>query len=270
VLKKINWYRDAAYIALRRPKLNRQNFSVSEEYSAGWSQYAKYLDSSTSLDDWFRIKGYEDPPAFCNIDGKLSFQSFDSMGFNRLQLLQALKRNFPNAKSITEYGCGVGRNLLFLKKHLPHLECYGYELCQPGVEIAQRAAEKFGLDVKYSRLDYVEGSESEYVFPQTEVAFTMYSLEQLPNTNKLAVENILRHTVNGSIHIEPVTENYPNTLRGLIARLDHWKADYLKDFEKNISNLDIVLSERIVLGSAHSPLMFPTLYVTKKMAAERD
>jgi hypothetical protein len=134
------------------------------------------------------------------------------------------------------------------------------------VELAEAAAIKFGLDVSYSQLDYVGGSASDYVFPSTDVSFTMYSLEQLPDTNKAAVENILRHTTYGSIHIEPVPEMYPITLRGLIGRIDHWKANYLRNFERNISKLEKVEITRESLDSSHNPLMFPTLYVMKKLS----
>jgi hypothetical protein len=165
---------------------------------------------------------------------------------------------------VTEYGCGIGRNLLFIKQQLPHLKCYGYELCLPGVELARAAANKFGLDVQFSQLDYVNGLDSEYVFPNTDVSFTMYSLEQLPTSNKQAVENILCHTNHGSIHLEPVPENYPSTLRGIIGRIDHWKADYLRNFDKNVSSLDLKEVKAETLNTSHNPLMFPTLYVLKK------
>ena len=62
----------------------------------------------------------------------------------------------------------------------------------------------------------------------------MYSLEQLPVANDRAVRNILSNVNLGSIHLEPVPENYPLTYRGILGRLDHWKADYLRNFERNV------------------------------------
>jgi hypothetical protein len=194
----------------------------------------------------------------------VKLQAFDWQYFNRNKVFEALRREFPNARSVTEYGSGVGRNLLFLKQRMPEVEFYGYELCRPGVELARAAAAKFGLQVQYSQLDYVGGAESEYVFPHTDVAFTMYSLEQIPVANKTALENMHRHVTLGSIHIEPVPENYPYTVRGMVGRLDHWKADYLRNFENNISTIDLAEIKRDRLNSAHNPLMFPTLYVLKK------
>ena len=264
MLDGVKWLAKAAFYAVIRSKMDRQKVNVQDEYSEGWASYSKYLNSCIVLEDWLQIKGVEDVPHFCNISGKLTYQPFYSMEFNRRKILDTLQREFPDAKSVTEYGCGIGRNLLFLKQHMPHVEFYGYELCKPGVEIAQSAAKKFGLDVNYSQLDYVGGGEIDYVFQKTDVAFTMYSLEQLPNSNKLAMENILRHTNYGSIHIEPVPENYPYSFRGIIGRLDHWKANYLKNFEKNISDIAPGRIKTEPLDCSHTPLMFPTLYVIKK------
>lgn len=254
----------AAFYSVIRPRLDRQKLNVVTEYSAGWESYAKYLDRCVTLEDWLRIRGVEDRSSFCQVSGELKYQQFDSGEFNKGKILAALQREFPDAKSITEYGCGIGRNLLHLKRQMPHIKCYGYELCKPGVQLAEAAAIKFGLDVSYSQLDYVGGSESDYVFPKTDVSLTIFSLEQLPDTNKVAVENILRHTVYGSIHLEPVPEVYPFTLRGLIGRMDHWKANYLRNFENNLSELENIKIAREFLDSSHNPLMFPTLYVIKK------
>jgi hypothetical protein len=158
----------------------------------------------------------------------------------------------------------VGRNLLFLKSKLPRLDVYGYELCKPGVEIAAAAARKFGLDVKYSQLDYVGAKQSDYVFPHADVAFTLYSLEQIPVANRTAMENILGQVKLGSIHIEPVPENYPMTFRGFVGRIDHWKADYLRNYEANVTSLKVANIKRERIDSAHNPLMFPTMYVFRK------
>ncbi|SRR6266568_360990 len=264
MLEDLKWLSKAALVAMIQPRVDRHKATVLGEYSPGWESYARHLEGCSTLDEWLRIQGVEDSPRYCNVSGKMKYQAFNSMEFNKRQILQTIQREFPDAQSVTEYGCGIGRNLLYLKRQLPHVAFYGYELCPPGVEIARTAAGKFGLDVKFSQLDYVEGPESDYVFPKTDIAFTMYSLEQLPTSNKVAVENILRRTVLGSIHLEPVPENYPYTLRGILGRVEHWKADYLKNFERNVASIELAEIKRNVLNSAHNPLMFPTLYVLKK------
>ena len=66
----------------------------------------------------------------------------------------------------------------------------------------------------------------------TDVAFTLFSLEQLPETSGRALANISKRTRLGSIHLEPVAENYPMTVRGLMGRLYQWKQDYLRGFDR--------------------------------------
>jgi hypothetical protein len=261
---KMSFLARKAYFVVRRPRLDRDKANVLQEYSDGWSQYRAHLAQARTLDDWLRIRGVEDQPDYYNVDGALSYEAFDSAGYYRRMLLDALRRYFPQARSVTEFGAGVGRNVLFLKREAPDWDTYGYELCTPGVEVAQAAAEKFHLEARYAQLDYLNDPPAKYVFPVTDVAYTMFSLEQLPRENQLAVRNMLDHVRLGTLHIEPVPENYPYTLRGLLGRVDHWKVDYLSGFDRAVRGLALqqVIVER--LASAHNPLMFPSLYVLKK------
>ncbi|HYV63908.1 MAG TPA: hypothetical protein VE958_14590, partial [Bryobacteraceae bacterium] len=136
--------------------------------------------------------------------------------------------------------------------------------CGPGVEIANAAALKFGAGIRYSQLDYLQDPPEKFVFPTTDVGMTMFSLEQLPRDSGRAVANMLRHVRLGTIHIEPVPENYPRTFRGMLGRIDHWKVDYLSGFERAVRALDLHDIRVEPLASAHNPLMFPSLYVLKK------
>lgn len=253
------------WTVLRRKKVNRDKINVLKEYSDGWAQYRSYLNQANSLDQWLRIPGVEDVPGFYNVNGQLSYEAFDSVGYYRRELLNALRKHFPQACSVAEFGAGVGRNLLFLKRELPDVTLYGYELCAPGVDVGGDAAAKFGINVRYAQLDYIHDGSEKYVFPVTDVAFTMFSLEQVPHENELAVHNILEHVKLGTIHIEPVPEKYPFSIRGLLGRLDHWKVDYLSGFDKAVRRLglkDVIIEP---VRSAHNPLMFPSLYILRKI-----
>jgi len=261
---KISFLVQSVYYAFRRGFVDRTASEVLREYSSGWAQYRNLLAVSSSLDDWLNLEGLDVRQGFSNVDDRLTFTRFKSSEYYRNILLTSLREHLPAAGSITEYGCGMGRNLLFLKQQFPQLECYGYELVTEGVEVAQEAAKKFGVNVQYAQLDYLRSPSSKYVFPTTDAAFTMFSLEQLPAGCGIALRNILAHTKMGSIHIEPVTEHYPYTVRGLIGRLDHWKAGYLRDFPAAVGQqtLASVVSKR--LFSSHNPLMFPSVVVLKK------
>ena len=262
---RLSYLARLAAAVLRRPKLDRTKGSVLEEYSAGWNSYRGHLQQAGSLDAWLNIPGLDGTAAFYNIDGKLSYEEFNSTEYYRVCLIEALKRHFPSAKSVTEFGSGVGRNVLFLKNALPDVLCQGYELCPPGVELSVAAAEKFGLDVQYAPLDFINDGPERYILPASDVGFTMFALEQIPYAAPRALQNILSHVKMGSIHIEPVPENYPLSLRGFLGRIDHWKVNYLKGFDRaarSLKNIGVVVES---VRSAHNPLMFPSLYVLKKV-----
>jgi hypothetical protein len=249
---------------LRRPKLQRNQLDVLQEYTEGWSAYRNHLQHARVLEEWLSISGVDGGADFYNVDGKLSYQHFNSAEFYRRCLLDALKVHFPQLRSITEFGCGVGRNLLFLKLEMPHVICQGYELCTPGVELGRVAADKFGLSVQYAQLDFVNDPPEKYVLPKSDVAFTMFALEQIPRDVSRGLKNILDHVRMGAIHIEPVTENYPLTLRGIVGRIDHWKVDYLQAFDRSVRALENIGVVVEPVRSAHNPLMFPSLYVLRK------
>lgn len=262
--KRVEFHARATWLTFRRGQQTRDGASVVREYSNGWDQYKEFLRRATNFNDWMKIRGLEDAPGFYNVDGKVAYMAFDSASYYRLSLLDSIRKHFPTAKSVTEFGCGVGRNLLFLKSELPELECYGYELCQPGVDVATAAARRFGLDVQYSQLDYVKDKEEKYVFPPTDIAFTMFSLEQLPRNSDVAMKNILSRVTMGSIHIEPVPENYPWNLRGVLGRIEHRKVDYLSGFDSVVRTLNVPAVTVVRMTSAHNPLMYPSLYVLNK------
>lgn len=248
---------------LRRRRQDRTTEAVVQEYSDGWRQYEQYLSASKTLDDWLTIQNVDDAPCYFNFEGRLTYGNFNPRHY-RETLVAALRSHFPGAKSITEFGSGVGRNLLYLKKEIPSLDVYGYELCPPGVKIAQAAAAKFAIAANYAPLDYLNDPSEKFVFPDTDVAFTMFSLEQIPTRVSKALKNILFRTRMGSIHIEPVPENYPMTLRGILGRIDHWKVNYLSGFDRATHSLDGVTVAVAPMVSSHNPLMFPSVYVLKK------
>jgi SAM-dependent methyltransferase len=260
----LRFYARASWQTMRRGQLNRQTGVVLDEYSSSWIQYAEHLRNASTLDAWLRISGVEDAPSYYNVDGKLAHEAFDSLGYYRNVLSGALRRYFPSAHSVSEFGCGLGRNLLFLKRQLPELECCGYELCQPGVDVARAAAAKFGCDVHYAQLDYLYDPPEKYVFPPVDVAFTMFSLEQIPKDSAVAMRNILAHAKQGSIHIEPVPENYPLNIRGILGKIEHRKVDYLSGFDKVVRNLGLNNVKVEKVASAHNPLMYPSMYILRK------
>lgn len=251
------------YRATRR-RLPRSTDDVQEEYGRSWASYEARLDESATLHDWLFIESVEGTRQYHNVDGKVTKTRFDHNRFNQKALGDAIERHFPQARSVTEYGCGLGRNLLAMKTRFPEIEFYGYELCAEGVHIAQRAAAKYGIEIQYAQLDYLNCARETFVFPSTDIAFTVHSLEQLPYTNALAIGNILQHVELGSIHIEPIPEKYPLSYWGVIGRIYHDRMNYVRNFDASVRSLRLTKVTHELLRSAANPLVYPSLYVLEK------
>jgi SAM-dependent methyltransferase len=264
-IKKIKHFIEHTIRVLKRKKMNRNTMAVTEEYTASWNLYRDKLDKSNTVEEW--LNENDGVERYYNIEGKFSKQNFDHADFYRKTFLNAFNEYFPNAKIVAEFGCGVGRNLIYLHKHHPELELYGFELCAPGVELANKAAQKFNLPIKYYQLDYLNWIPSDIKMPAIDVGFTIFSLEQIPEQvqNLKALNNILEKVKLGTFHLEPVVENYPKTIKGMVARIDHKKIGYLTDFEKSAK---LAVGEKNIIkkvyNSAHNPLMWPSIYVLKK------
>lgn len=252
-----------AYFALRRPRQRRDTTDVLDEYSSGWRSFRAALAAAQVIDDWMRVPGMETVPTWRLRNHQVVWTDAYPACAYRAALLRALEASFPEARSITEFGAGLGRNLLWLKRARPDLVVRGYELCPPGVEIGNAAAAKFGIDVAMAPLDYLRPRPEDFVFGPADVGFTMFSFEQIPAGIERALATVHSQVRLGSIHIEPVTENYPHTLRGWIGRLDHWKVDYLKGFPRAVAALPVDATFD-VLGDSHNPLMFPSVYTLRR------
>ena len=146
--------------------VDRHRDYVHDGYMDVWGAYEEHLAKCSTLDEWLFIQGFDDQPHAYHIDGRIRYTVFDHTAFEIDTIASWIEEHFPNARSITEYGCGVGRNMLAMKRRFPHFDCYGYELAEAGVEVAQKAAAKLGMDVQYAPLDYVKDGPERYVHPK--------------------------------------------------------------------------------------------------------
>lgn len=247
-----------------RRGVQRETEWVASEYDKVWADYRGWLDKADRVEDWLYIPGFDDKPHAWHIGGRVHYGAYDHLAFYIDKFVETIKTRFPNARSITEYGCGTGRNLLALKKRMPELECYGYELAPAGVEIGRDAAKKFGLDVKYAQLDYILDGEDKYVHPATDLALTVYSIEQIPEKSNVAVRHMFDHVKMGSIHLEPVCENYPLTYRGVLGRLYTRRMDMVRGLDAGIAALPAKRVHKEVLDTSQNKLMYPTLFAVEK------
>ena len=131
-----------------------------------------------------------------------------------------------DAPIVLELGCGNGANLLLLKRDHPNIRVIGLELSPVSVELAQRAAAAYGLEVEFHQADVSRPATLE-MGPAPHVVFSCHALEQMPDVFVGAVDNALRMAGREAIFFEPVGECYPRNLRGIVGRLRLAAVDYL-------------------------------------------
>lgn len=266
-LEHLKFYAGTTLALARFQRVDRSHSVVQGAYEPHWNQYARYLERANSVEEWLSIPETDSPRAYYNRDGRLvsgKVEPFSTVNYYREQLIRAIRRHFPQARSVTEYGCGVGRNVIALQRALSLDESYGYELAEAGAGIANDAATKFRIPVRYAQLDYIRDPDDKFVFPVTDVAITCFSLEQIPHSAAIAVQRMQSRAHLGTVHIEPVAENYPLRVRGLLGRMYTWKHDYLRDFARIADSVSGVEVTKVVLDTAHNSLMFPSVYVLAK------
>ena len=103
----------------------------------GWSEYYTYLASADRLDQWLSVPGVQDQLSWCNIDGRSNMGCSIREAF--IAMLSAPAEHFPDARTIIEFGCGVGRNVMYLKRELPQANCSATSCANPvSRSLAQR------------------------------------------------------------------------------------------------------------------------------------
>ncbi len=126
--------------------------------------------------------------------------------------------------SVMEFGCGVGRNLLAIKRAYPDIRCVGLELTPASVQLARLAASRYRLP-----LDIISGDITRPL-PELEgvsVCFSVHALEQIPDS-RFAFEQMYRLAEKAVVLFEPIVELYHFSLRGLAARLRARHLDRLR------------------------------------------
>lgn len=126
--------------------------------------------------------------------------------------------------TVIEFGCGGGRNLLYLKKTMPELRCRGIDISPASIDLAQRAAERFELDIEFGIADVTAGATQ---IGHADVCLSVHALEQMPRLFRSAVDTMLASSRRATLFFEPVGELYPSSLRGYLGRMRLREHDYL-------------------------------------------
>lgn len=187
-----------------------------EEYTELRSHYAAaWRDSPPPLESYLVSEANDERGLDHRqlIDGKLVA---GAMYEERTKLLNRVVQSVLSYRPgiVAEFGCGVGRNLLAIKRYCPSVRCIGLELTAPAVELANMASEYYGLPIEVSTADVTKPLALERV----DVCFSVQALEEIPDSTGV-FEQMRSFSRTAVVLFEPMTELFPHSVRGLAARL---------------------------------------------------
>src|SRR3989344_5400193 len=180
------------------------------------------FEASLTLEDYVftnRFTSMADEKDFRLLNDKILWT--DIRRLNELAVLEIEKNLQPfiaKSGTIVEFGCGSGRNLLWLKSKYPNINFIGLDISPKRIELANAAAKHFGLDVVF-RVANVCDKDLPSLPPDILTCFSVHALEQMPRIYTNAVDNMMKITPQTAFFFEPVAEAYPYNLRGILSRL---------------------------------------------------
>jgi SAM-dependent methyltransferase len=194
---------------LRRPPLVRTTKAVIAEYEQiGRDFLARFEASDWSASEYALRERNEDVRGFhvAQIDGGVITDDAEGVSRRNLSALRdAVARHSP--RSVLEVGSGTGRNIVWLLSNGVAERGRGVELTASGVEVGNRAAERYRLDASFQQFDmYGDWSGID----AADVVFSVHALEQIPHARPMVTE-MLRLARRAVVMIEP----FPDYWQGL-------------------------------------------------------
>ncbi|MDH3728675.1 MAG: class I SAM-dependent methyltransferase [Myxococcales bacterium] len=197
------------------------------------SQVMNEYDQETRSEHWKTDIGLEDLVLGDNLEEKWILKDSklvrgtvrDARRYLLDRLGTRIEEFLPDGQgTVVEFGCGTGRNLLYLARRFPNLELIGIEITPKTVERARHVASENGMNVTFLEGDMTSPPA---ITADVDVVYSIHALEQLPRSFALAVDAMLGLARRGVVLFEPVHELFPRTIVGLAGRFRIYNADYL-------------------------------------------
>jgi len=142
------------------------------------------------------------------------------------------RANFADARSIWEFGCGTGLNLVHLASIFPEKELYGSDWAESSVQILEKLKSEFGLNLEGFRFDLFQ-PDLRFVerVPPDSMMFTIGAMEQLGENHKAFLDFVLLAKFKRVVHLETIYEAYDATTElGFLAKKYIEKRNWLRGY----------------------------------------
>lgn len=164
---------------------------------------------------------------------------------------------FADAKSVYEFGCGSGFNLVALARQFPDIRLYGLDWSKSSCEMVDMLSKSHGLRIRGLPFNFFEPDQGLQLNSQSGV-LTMCALEQVGPRHGPFVDYLLQKKPGICVNMEPLIELYDeNRLIDYLAARYHRKRGYLDGFLPRLKELqsqgkiEILEIRRFFFGSLY-------------------
>ena len=164
---------------------------------------------------------------------------------------------FSDVKSLYEFGCGTGFNLVALGKLMPHLQLHGLDWSPSACEMVNLIGNNHDLNITGTRFDFFAPDNEMPVAPDSAV-MTMVALEQTGTRHEAFIDSLIAKRPKICLHMEPLLDLYDeNNLIDYLAMRYHQKRGYLSGLLPRLKELavsgkiEILETRRMFFGSLY-------------------
>jgi hypothetical protein len=252
--------RDAVILeALKKNEHDRQEIGAVERrnvWQEGWNQNLQEFVSG-GHDPQSLVPKFIRPgrPIRLNREYVLPVNPMFELDYFRVFREWIFRTYFGRAKSIYEFGCGTGFNLVELARLYPESLLYGLDFVPASCDLVNQIAKAYNLKMT-GRLFDMTAPDDSLLLDTDSTVFTFGSIEQIAGRFENFIQFLLKRSPMLCIHLEPTIELYDEgNLLDYLAIKFHRKRGYsegllprLKELEAS-GDVEVLKVKRLFFGS---------------------
>ena len=190
---------------LRDPAVGKSGEHRQSEWERGWLENLELVRKG---DPKGLIPRYFDKYDIVRLRGEFVKVLTPDFEYNMLAVIEQwlFEKYLSDVKSIYEFGCGTGHNLLRARETNPHAKLFGLDWAEASQNIIMESVKTGVLQKTVGRrFDFFHPDEAFLIEPDSGV-YTVAALEQMGKDFVPFVEYLLRQKPRIIVHIEPMHE----------------------------------------------------------------
>lgn len=230
----------------------------AHDWEDGWREnLSQFSQSDFDLEQLIPKYFKRDVPIRLNREYVLPAQPDFVYRYTQIFKSWLYQEHLADYKSVYEFGCGTGHNLVQLAELYPEKALYGFDWAKSSQEILRIAAERFGLNIKGGGFNFFDPDET-LAFDPDSAVFTFGALEQVGPNHERYLDFILKRKPKLCVDVAGLHELYDEAhLLDYLALLYHKRRNYLTGYLTRLQQLEA--EGRVEIVKVHHQL-FGNLY----------